>query len=294
MDAEEENIDDYIDYEVEYTNKNNYFCNIAYFPDGGFTIVNHWRIKLLRPLCANLFFLIAQGIFIYDLYSSLAPGACWACSFCATLVFFFVIVSFWMIVFIGPGYVPYNWRLKRRKTYGWKEQMKYITIYEQQVQCARMSERPNRSSFSIEARRFVLRADHLCIWTASWIGFKNHRYFVNFVFWLFVYGCLWFGLRFDWIKMMIKSFKLRYCVTLVFSLLILLTTVYSFYHFVNAVRNLAKNITGIEKYMHRNTKMYDKGCFGNFEEVLGNRKFFLCWFIPFVPIPRVHDGFYET
>ena len=95
--------------------------------------------------------------------------------------------------------------------------MRDIAIYNDQVKLARSSpDRPKRSCFSKDARRFVLRADHFCKLGKSWIGLKNYRYFLLTCFYCFIFS-----------------------VSIVLSRLWLYTGIYRYY---TAVKNNSKNM----------------------------------------------------
>jgi hypothetical protein len=62
-----------------------------------------------------------------------------------------------------------------------------IVASQKQVEWIETQTKPNRCIFSMSARRIVIRPDHFCGWTASWIGIRNHKFFWLFNFWGFVY-----------------------------------------------------------------------------------------------------------
>ena len=269
-------------------------CKIAYFPEGPFTIINHWRKNLTRPIIIVFIYILTLVVSIYDIIDTFPSS--WFYDFALALIsilFFNLLISYLMIIFVGPGYVPYNWQVTRKKQYSWTEEMNSIAIYQEQVQYARLSSRPPRASFSIEARRFVLRADHFCLWTNSWIGFKNHRYFILFTFWAFLYCLGWLGSHYYWVLKAFHPYKIQNIISIVFCLPILYAIYFSFLHLFTSLRNLCHNITITEKYKKFDVNRFNKGCFGNCEEVCGHRACCLCWIFPFCPIPRVTDGFYS-
>lgn len=100
----------------------------------------------------------------------------------------FAVLSFSMIIIESPGYIPFNAGDEPRRKFTWKERMDNMTVYQEQVRFARMSKRPKRSAFAASTLRFVLRADHYCVYANSFIGLNNTRYFVLFAGWLSAIG----------------------------------------------------------------------------------------------------------
>ena len=281
---------------ANWEDKSNCCCNIAYFPEGPFTIVGHWKINLPRPVIIILIYSLTLAVGIFDIFDTYPSDIKWLYYLCfSILIFLFInlLLSYLMIIIKGPGYIPFNWQLSRKKDYTWTEQMNNFAIYQEQAQYARLSARPPRASFSIEARRFVLRADHFCLWTNSWIGFKNQRYFILFTFWGFIYCLGWIGLHYFWFLKVFRPFKIQHIFSLIAFLPILYGTYFSFLHLITSLRNLAHNITITEKYKKADVNRFNKGCFGNFEEICGKKSCFLCWVFPFCPVPLVIDGFYS-
>ena len=274
--------------------------NIAYFPLGQFTIFEHWRISLNFPIFLFFTILFISITFFYDtleLFPNLKIK--FFCYIYLSITLFFSILSYILVIAIGPGYLPYNWCINKKLNYSFEEMMSSIAIYQQQVDFGRTSERPPRSSFSLDARRFVLRADHFCLWTKSWIGLKNHRYFLLLTFWfsLFSLGYIifkiyWFKYIFNLIKYSHK-FDYKIIPGLISILFIIFLGLFCFYHFIISIKNVFKNLTLIEKWNKRNSPFPNYTCCKNFEEICGTKKLFFLWIFPCFCLNPLENGLYN-
>ena len=171
--------------------------------------------------------------------------------------------------------------------------MSSLAMYQEQVDIARMQEeRPGRASFSVQAKRFVLRADHICLWADSWVGFNNQRYFILFTFWTIIYAVCWFVFRFQWYTHLLRPFKWYQIISCLLMPGVLYILAFSFHHFRHSFCNAIHNMTVIEKYKKRSVDDYDRGCFNNFSEICGPKYCVMCWPIPCCCFNPTVDGFY--
>lgn len=277
-------------------------CRKAYFPVGDFTICEHWRVSLKIPFLVISLFVASFALFIFDtspLFSTSHqfPNNIWNYSVYSVLSFTFVnvIISYVAIIYIGPGYLPYNWCITRQDEYDWESMMSSIAVYQEQVEFGRTHERPERASFSIDARRYVLRADHFCYWTQSWVGLKNQRYFILLTGWASLYCLELLGFKYFWardiIETAIKTKKFDYYSIpgFVFLLITIFLFIFAFRLFIAAMRNLAQNLTLIERWKNKESPTPGRGCCRNFESICGTRKAFLCWPFPCIKLSGIPD-----
>ena len=192
---ETENHRNYIDYpEVEILISNccgcPCCCKVAYFPIQNLTFIGHWRKNLAIPIIVGIFYFVTISCYFVDTYNTFPNLTYLILSyFFTSFSFICFIIGYYAIIIKGPGYVPYNWFETHKTKYTWEESMRNIAIYNDQVKFAQSSvDRPRRSCFSKEARRFVLRADHYCKLGKSWIGLKNYRYFILTCFYCFLFS----------------------------------------------------------------------------------------------------------
>jgi hypothetical protein len=201
-----------------------------------------------------------------------------------------------MIIYKGPGYVPYNWGKVQRPRCTWADEMTNMVVYQEQSQIARESVRPPRSSFTITARRFVLRADHFCIWARSWIGLKNHRYFLLLTFYAFFYMLSYLGFRAVWVLHIVRLRKWEwiYLIGAVATALITIPGLIGLFHFCRGSRNAIRNATTVEVYKKQIMPELDHGCIANCEEICGPRWLMPCWIFPCCAcFSGLEDGFYD-
>jgi hypothetical protein len=272
-------------------------CHIAYFPVGRVWMLGHWIINLIKPILISLGFLVLSAIAVLSLsycpfhdhhlpiavdYSVFALFA-----FCALNS----AISYFAVIIRGPGYLPFNYSVFRiiasRQT--WNEQMSTIVTYREQGEYAKRSDRPPRACFSVRARRFILRGDHYCLWTESWIGLNNHRYFLLMTFWVTLYCLVWLGMQvpfaltflpFRWVKLIV----------LIGGAVILGLTAFSMFYFVTAFVNLVKNRTLIEFWSKTASGKYDRGCCQNFADVCGQKSCCCLWPCPLACLEPLWDG----
>jgi hypothetical protein len=274
------------------------FCcfRVAYFPVGRFTVCGHWRVQLLRPALSALLICAVHCVFVLDTVR-LRPyprGALVAAHAAVGAQLLALALSYALLIARGPGYAPATWGRTRARSFSWAHAMASMVQYAHQAAAARASaERPPRSSFGASACRFVLRADHYCPWAQTWVGVRNHRFFMLTCLWCALYALASLAARYPFYAGVAAGFRLADLPGLGSVLVLLYLAALGAYHFAFAARNLARNRTAIELWNGRATAAYDKGCVANYEEVCGARRWMCCWPFPcFACFPPLEDGFY--
>jgi hypothetical protein len=273
-------------------------CKIAQFHDAKMAICGHWKTSWQMPILIIVSACIVHGIFIWDTYATF-PSKTWLIVAFSVSGFAFLsmVTAYFAMIVIGPGYVPYDWAKSRQKKYSWDYEMAHIAHTPDQIAFARTTpDRPPRSSFSVSARRFILRADHFCDWSQTWIGIKNHRFFMLSCFWAAVYGLSNIAFRYFAIKMIVKKRKFHWECIFGFAtiLVILLVICFCAYHFILSCKDLIWNLTSLERWAGRSASAFDNGMCSNCEEVCGTRKLIIFWIFPFFLCWKpLEDGFYN-
>lgn len=269
-------------------------CRCAYFSIGKFKVCGHWISKPLKPVLIILFFLLHSALGVYDiiLYST-SLGEKIVLIIILGIAILCIALSYLEVIIIGPSYLPFNYKYKK-SPYSWEDMMSSMVVYKEQMEFARESERPPRASFAISARRFVLRADHYCYWTESWIGLTNARYFLLMLFWVDFYCLYWMSYHAIWIIYMVNhsGFMWQYILSAVGFCAMLVIVFVSLYHSFLSFRDLCHNWTSLERWKNRVQPVYDLGCIGNFEEVCGDRRYRCLWPFPCYISKPTQDGFY--
>lgn len=268
---------------------------IAYFPIAKIRIIEHWKADFFVPLSSALFFLVTLCLFLYDTWRTYPTARMRALSVSITCAaFLFAILSFVLTIATDPGYLPYNWALTRKRSYTWEEMMSNLVIFKKQSDSAATMEKPLRSCFSRSAGRIVLRADHFCSWTKTWIGLKNHRFFMLMCFWIVVYCLCNFGFRYHfWVSLFTSKFNWKSVFGLLTVLCLLYFCFFASYQLVISVINLSRNMTLLEKWKNSPNE-YDTGCLNNFAEVCGRKSLCPLWLFPFFCFRPISDGFYDV
>lgn len=237
------------------------------------------------PLLVGLGFFATFAVLIRTLYTD-CPNTFGRIIAPSILSFFalFVCVSYFALIYLGPGYLPYTWSATRQEHYTWDQAMTDLVVFSEQEKEARLAPRPPRSSYSRDARRIVLRADHFCVWAQTWVGIKNHRYFLLMTFYIVVYMLVFLSLQAVWLAEIVgkRTFEWIFVADGVAALAVFLVGCYAGFYFCSGMANAVNNVTMVEKYKGRDLGKYDRGWIQNMEEICGPRRLALCWAVPCV------------
>lgn len=199
-----------------------------------------------------------------------------------------LVISYVLTIFKGPGYLPINWNSTKKNEYSWFEQMDGVAVTEDQIKWIKKQEIPSRCSFSSNARRIIIRADHFCIWAQTWIGLYNNRYFILVVLYSTLFCFSFVFLMTYWIVLN-YDLMLPMSTNSIIDVIIYLLIIYFVYigyisikHLIVSLKNLSNNITAVEKWNNRDNDFSRGSCMKNFSEVCGSESFMLLWPLPFI------------
>ena len=120
------------------------------------------------------------------------------------ILFFIFIYSYFKTISTGPGYFPFYWAIRKEihnnmdvnimrdgdAENPFKIMDEYdpagMTTNQSQLLWARQHQRPGRCAVSSSAKRIVIRPDHYCNWSESWIGKRNHKFFILYTLYAFI------------------------------------------------------------------------------------------------------------
>lgn len=159
-----------------------------------------WIIKPLVPILSILTGLVGVPLASYFIFSRFSYFK--TLVLIDTFLMFLFIVSFVRTSYDGPGYYPFYWALGDNPVISNDESVPFksrfdslpegIISNDRQLSWARMQPRPPRSIVSRTARRIVIRPDHYCKYSETWIGKRNLKFFILFT----LYATLFVGLIF--------------------------------------------------------------------------------------------------
>lgn len=161
-----------------------------------------------------------------------------------------------------------------------------IITKQEQLIWAKSKQRPPRSVISKEAERIVIRPDHYCGVTLSWIGKRNQKFFILFNLYaaLFSFILFFYSIRLFIGQIHKKGWCWRFdflfsIVTIVlgfqFGGLSMMFGLVSLYH-------TCKGTTLLEDQLNVGNK-FNKGCRKNFEDICGSCWTLPCWLCPTNP-----------
>jgi hypothetical protein len=154
--------------------------------------LGHWEISLGMPL------------FVYSLIltSYLLAMLClvpyfdhfwWFFAIFFSVIFAVFSFCYAKVIIDGPGYFPFYWPLPGPQNLSDSEMASLfrgselspsgIVSTQEQHLWVKPRKKPNRCIFSTAARRIVIRPDHFCGWTSTWIERRNHKFFILFNAW---------------------------------------------------------------------------------------------------------------
>lgn len=181
----------------------------------------------------------------------------------------------------GPGYWPFFWAANMPQ----ENSLDGLITTPEQLEWARSNPRPPRSALSRSARRFVIRPDHECCYTACWIGKRNHKFFILFNIYGFVYLAgftIVAGARvFSWLNR--NEFSFGVLVGILYVVLGLNFTMMTGYFGITSIVNMINGVTEWEIYKGIVPSAFDRGCVENIEDVCGSRKMWFLWMLPVSP-----------
>ncbi|KAK8867070.1 hypothetical protein M9Y10_010039 [Tritrichomonas musculus] len=160
-----------------------------------------------------------------------------------------------------------------------------IITRQEQFIWAKSKQRPPRSVISKEAGRIIIRPDHFCGVTLSWIGKRNQKFFLLFNLYATLFSLTLFIYSLRLIIMQIRKgwcwhfdFLFSFVIVVVgfqFGGLSMMFGLVSLYH-------TCRGTTLLEEQMNLGNR-FNRGCKNNMEDICGSCWLFPCWFCPTNP-----------
>ena len=232
-----------------------------------------WEIEWIPPAIVLFLALSSFGVCVFLVeYKAVVMG----------LFLWLFLHCYFLTIRDGPGYWPFYWAANVPFTEG---SLDGLITNQEQLEWARQRPRPPRSALARSARRFVIRPDHECCYTACWIGKRNHKFFILFNLYGFVY-LTWFtlvtGARvIDWLNH--ADYTARTFIALLYCVLGMNFSMLTGYFCVSSIINMVQGVTEWETYKRILPSAFDRGWLANTEDVCGPSSQLFCWLLPVSP-----------
>ena len=255
-----------------------------------------WEVDICMPLFVIITMISSYGIYVWAMltndidkklvYYFLIPVM--------TLLFILFFTSYINIIKTGPGYYPFYYSQRESiqnppDVFLLNQEctMSGIISNQDQYNFCYYGNMPPRSILAKSARRIVMKPDHLCGWTATWIGKKNFKMFILFN----IYGALYCGIYLGTGWMPIRSFFSPET-SLTFSggfIAFMLFFAFNFFCFTmsfsySSISSLIKNQTSWESWNNIDPKMFDEGVINNCKDSCGDN--YCLWPCPTAPFSQ--------
>lgn len=257
-------------------------CDLNYIPKKKTYFLNHWKVTLVAPLLVS--FIIISSFLVYMIIHRIILRHTQFWVVVMTLYMLLFITSYIMIIIEGPGFLPYYYPLEvtpRRD--GKIDYLSGVVTTQRQMEFVEMQPKMDRVRFFKSVGRFVIRPDHLCGWTGSFIGQKNHKLFFLFNFW----GCIYIFHFFIFSLMSVQKQMtqmlptiLQLTITIVYILLALFFLFMTGSFAFTSLRNFTLNLTQFELMSGETESTHNNGIRKNFEEIFGPLNTFYLWLFP--------------
>ncbi|XP_020279402.1 probable palmitoyltransferase ZDHHC24 [Pseudomyrmex gracilis] len=166
---------------------------------------------------------------------------------------------------------------------------------------------PPRSWHCNTCNTCILKRDHHCVFTGCCIGYYNHRYFLMFIWYLFLgaayafyYGhfFIWNRIPFEFPMSIIKMifgvaiffFGVDFSINQFYLLLYITSAVGTLYTGVLCIYHFNLTLKGIvANESNKKDFTYNMGWKNNIREVFGEQ-WYLTWLLPYIKSELPHDG----
>ncbi|EAY23648.1 DHHC zinc finger domain containing protein [Trichomonas vaginalis G3] len=260
------------------------FWNINSVPEAKIKLINDWQIRL--PMVIGVLLIIVCPYIDYILYSVELQNHGFRQIFKITFFMIMYMMSYLVCIYEGPGYLPYYYPFKSTKPIrNQTEILKGVASQPAQKIHPLKAGDLDRCHYFKSVGRYIIRPDHFCAWTTSFIGRKNHKLFFLFNFWGVIYitslaiytvkSAIIYILDkddFKYVHIFILAIFLTYG-----AVFIIMQVIFIFV----CVKNFTLNETQYEQVKYENPPNYrKKGIIRNWEEIFGPVKKIYTWLIP--------------
>jgi hypothetical protein len=278
---------------TDYSTRSFYgLCDVVSIPAIRATFIGEWEVALFCP--GLVVFLLISSYCVAVILALPTLGVIgWISMPFFTVIFLVFLISYYRVIADGPGYLPFYYPLSRSSglssgedSYLFADECSPSGVISDHAQAAwsRLRPKPNRCILSAQARRIVIRPDHFCDWTQTWIGKRNIKFFLLFNSWGFIYIFIFAVTLFAAIAVDIqerKSWHVGIFFLYVFFafLFLVMTGLFLCSH----VPGMCQNVTAWESWNEIDRTRFDRGWLRNTEDVCGSAANWWCWMCPTSP-----------
>ena len=256
--------------------------------------INNWEVSLGYPIAVSFVIISSYCVFVF-VHTQIIPWIQPWMILLMTILMLLFIISYYVGILEGPGYLPFYYPYRAtdvlNKTQITQSDKELTGIVSTQEQYEYVKNQPqiHRVKLFKSARRLVIRPDHFCAWFASFIGKKNHKLFMLFNIWGFIYISLFFASSAYSFYLCLRDvdlmgMKMVICIIYLMLAFFFVTMTGSFS--CESIYNLSMNTTTFEKMPANRRKFRHRpkyNCKESWEEVCGPFSKWYTYCIPWSP-----------
>ena len=272
-------------------------CGISwnYVPALKKHFVNHWECECFMPTLVMCIIYSSLAVYFLCELRPLPEVFGWKTSLYLTVTAVLFGYSYVMTILTGPGYLPYYYPLKNPNVQGENEGecLSGMVTNDDQMFYVKQTKLPSRTGYFKSSRRIVIRPDHFCQWTSSFIGKKNHKLFFHFNMWGMFYTTVFTVCSLVAIVKLAPNDKriLEIIIDIVYVILGFLFALLTGSFVFSMLCEITKNETVFESMSHKaksSLPKRERSCLHNWEEVFGVHQKMYLWLVP-TPAFSVRD-----
>ena len=260
-------------------------CDLNYIPISKQYYLNSWRIRYFPPFIVN--FIIWSSYLVFCLIEQKILHLPAIFVFLITLFAILFALSYLMIIYEGPGFLPYYYPLKI--THNPNAPVDYLSgvvTTVRQEEYVRSKPKPERTDYFSTVKRYVIRPDHFCGWVGQFIGKKNHKLFFLFNLYGVTYitaFLLCTGFSFAMVAKEPSASRIQFGILLLYIILAFFFVAMTSSFVVQSIFRFTNNITFFEE-MKRQAPINRPHSFNeaihNWEDVFGPIQKWYTWLLP--------------
>jgi hypothetical protein len=243
--------------------------------------LGHWEVSLPFPITVN-FIITSSYLVAMLLVFPYSETRSFALPVLFSILFFLFSYSYARVIIDGPGYFPFYYPDHCPDHPGGDSvpllhsddlSPSGIVATSDQQAWMKFHPKPNRCIFSSVGRRIVIRPDHFCGWTTSWIGKRNHKFFMLFNFWGLIYISIFIVALFfrTHNEATNQEPSILLSVYFVYLFLAMMFAMLTGTFTVSSICSVCRNQTSWEQWNGVDRRRFDQGCLNNLEDVCGPR-----------------------